>query len=76
MGQDQKDIQHLTGGRRSGKEIDGNQLLGVVMEQKLIAPRAPWQDSMVERLIGSIRRECLDHVIVLNDNHLRLILTD
>jgi transposase InsO family protein len=46
------------------------------LEQKLIAPRAPWQDSMVERLIGSICRECLDHVIVLNNNHLRLILTD
>ena len=35
MGQDQKDIQHLTGGRRNGKEIDGNQLLGVVMEKSL-----------------------------------------
>ena len=45
-------------------------------EQKLIAPRAPWQNPMVERLIGSIRRECLDHVIELNQNHLRRILTD
>jgi transposase InsO family protein len=46
------------------------------LEQKLIAPRAPWQNPMVERLIGSIRRECLDHVIVLNENHLRRMLTD
>ena len=46
------------------------------LEQKLIAPRAPWQNPMVERLIGSIRRECLDHVIVFNQQHLRRILTD
>ena len=40
----------------------------------LIAPRAPWQNAYVERLIGSIRRECLDHVIVLNESSLRRIL--
>jgi putative transposase len=44
------------------------------MEQKVIAPRSPWQNPMVERLIGSIRRECLDHVIVLNEHHLRQTL--
>jgi len=36
-----------------------------------IAPRSPWQSPYVECLIGSIRRECLDHVIVLNEQHLR-----
>jgi putative transposase len=46
------------------------------LEQKLIAPRSPWQNPIVERLIGSIRRECLDHVIVLNGPHLRQILSD
>jgi len=46
------------------------------LEQKLIAPRAPWQNPFVERLIGSIRRECLDHVIVLNAGHLRQLLAD
>jgi hypothetical protein len=35
---------------------------------------APWQNGFVERLIGSIRRECLDHVIVLGEAHLRRIL--
>ena len=40
------------------------------------APRSPWQNPFVERLIGSIRRECLDHVIVLNEQHLRRILVD
>jgi putative transposase len=39
------------------------------------APASPWQNPYVERLIGSIRRECLDHVIVLNQAHLRRILT-
>ncbi len=36
-----------------------------------MAPHAPWQNPYVERLIGSIRRECLDHVIVLGEAHLR-----
>jgi transposase InsO family protein len=39
------------------------------------APRSPWQNGHVERLIGSIRRECLDHVVILGDVHLRRILT-
>lgn len=40
----------------------------------LIAPRSPWQSPYVERLIGSIRRECLDHVIVFNERHLKRLL--
>ncbi len=38
------------------------------------APRSPWQNPYVERVIGSIRRECLDHVIVFNEEHLRRVL--
>jgi transposase InsO family protein len=38
------------------------------------APRSPWQNGHAERLIGSIRRECLDHIIVFGDIHLRRIL--
>jgi transposase InsO family protein len=45
------------------------------IEEVVIAPRSPWQNPYVERLIGSIRRECLDHVIVLHEPHLRRILT-
>jgi putative transposase len=45
------------------------------MEEVLIAPRSAWQNPYVERLIGSIRRECLDHVIVLHERHLTCILT-
>ena len=44
------------------------------IEEVVTAPRSPWQNAFVERVIGSIRRECLDHVIVLNEWHLRQIL--
>ena len=40
-----------------------------------IAPRSPWQNGYAERLIGSIRRECLDHVAVWGEEHLRRILS-
>jgi len=45
------------------------------IEEVVIAARSPWQNPYVERLIGSIRRECLDHVIVLSERHLKRILT-
>jgi putative transposase len=45
------------------------------IEEVLTAPRSPWQNAFVERVIGSIRRDCLDHVVVLNDRHLKRILT-
>jgi transposase InsO family protein len=38
------------------------------------APRSPWQNGHVERLIGSIRRECLDHIVILGEHHLRRVL--
>jgi putative transposase len=41
----------------------------------LTAPHCPWQNPCVERLIGSIRRECLNHVLVFGERHLRCILT-
>ncbi len=44
------------------------------VEEVVTAPRSPWQNPYVERLIGSVRRECLNHVIVLNERHLRRIL--
>jgi transposase InsO family protein len=45
------------------------------IEEVLIAPRSPWQNPYVERLIGSICRDCLDHVIILHERHLRRLLT-
>ena len=44
------------------------------IEQVLTAPRSPWQNPYAERVIGSIRRDCLDHVIVLSERHLRRTL--
>jgi transposase InsO family protein len=44
------------------------------IEEVLIAPRSPWQNPYSERLIGSLRREGLDHVIVLNERHLMHVL--
>jgi transposase InsO family protein len=45
------------------------------IEEVLTAPRSPWQNAFVERMIGSIRRDCLDHIVVLNERHLKRILT-
>jgi putative transposase len=39
------------------------------------APRSPWQNAYVERVIGSIRRECLDHLMIFNERHLRRVIS-
>jgi transposase InsO family protein len=44
------------------------------IEEVVTAARSPWQNPYAERLIGSLRRDCLDHVIVLDEVHLRRIL--
>ena len=44
------------------------------IRDKPIAPASPWQNGFAERLIGSIRRECVDHIVVLGEAHLRRIL--
>ena len=44
------------------------------IRDKPIAPASPWQNGFAERLIGSIRRECLDHIVVFGEAHLRRIL--
>jgi putative transposase len=48
---------------------------GMRIQEVLTAPRSPWQNPFAERLIGSIRGECLNHVLVLSERHLRHILT-
>jgi hypothetical protein len=62
---------------------DRDRIYGAVVTRRLramgirdkpIAPASPWQNDFAGRLIGSIRRECVDHVIVLGEAHLRRIL--
>ena len=55
-------------------EFFRQRIRNIGIEEVVTAPRSPWQNPLVERLIGSIRRECLNHVIVLNEQHLRRIL--
>ena len=57
-----------------GKDfVDQVKAMGI--KQVLSAPRSPWQRAYIERLIGSIRRECLDHVIVFGESSLHRTLT-
>jgi transposase InsO family protein len=62
---------------------DRDSIYGAVVKRRLramgirdrpITPASPWQNGFAERLIGSIRRECVDHVNVLGEAHLRRIL--
>jgi len=54
--------------------VVGATIKGMGTQAVVTVPRSPWQNPFVERLIGSIRRECLDHVIVWNESSLRRIL--
>jgi len=47
----------------------------MAIEEVVTAPRSPWQNAYVERIIGSIRRECLDHIIIFDERHLRRMLS-
>ncbi len=55
-------------------DVFAQRVKGMGIHEILIAPRAPWQNPFAERVIGSIRRDCLDHVLVLNARHLRRLL--
>jgi transposase InsO family protein len=46
------------------------------IREVVIAPRSPWQNAYAERIIGSIRRECLDHVVVIGERHLKRMLSE
>jgi transposase InsO family protein len=52
-----------------------HRLRAIGIRDKPIAPGSPWQNGFAERLIGSIRRECVDHIVVVGEAHLRRILT-
>ena len=64
---------------RDGDRVYGqhfrHRVKGMRIKEVLTAPHSPWQNPLAERLIDSIRRECLDHVIILGERHLRRLLT-
>ncbi|MCP3954380.1 MAG: transposase family protein [Desulfobacterales bacterium] len=51
-----------------------NRVKNMGIKEVISAPQSPWQNPFVERVIGSIRRECTGHVIVLNEGHLKNVL--
>ncbi len=59
---------------RNYGSIVTRRLRAMGLRDKPTAPASPWQNGFAERLIGSIRRECLDHIIVLGEMHLRRVL--
>lgn len=64
---------------RDRDSIYGNEVRGRIaslgMEEVVTAPQSPWQNPYAERLIGSVRRECLNHFVILNARHLKWALT-
>ena len=56
-------------------DVFRRRVAGMGITEVVSAPSSPWQNPYAERLIGSIRRECLNHVIVLGERHLRRVLT-
>jgi putative transposase len=63
-----RDLDHVYGAQFR------HRVKGMHIEEVLTAPQSPWQNPFAERLIGSIRRECLNHVLVMGEAHLRRIL--
>src|SRR5438132_2794995 len=62
------------GSRRIYGDVFRHRVAGLGIGEVISSPSSPWQNPYAERLIGSLRRECLDHVVVLNERHLRRVL--
>jgi putative transposase len=60
---------------RSVPDADRGAIYEFAMDKVVTAPPSPWQNPYVERIIGSIRRECLNHVIIFDEHHLRRVLS-
>jgi Integrase core domain len=52
-----------------------NRVRAMGIRDRPISPRSPWQNPYAERLIGTFRRDCLDHVLIFGERHLRGVLT-
>ena len=61
--------------RLTQNKVFRDRVRGMRIKEVVTAPRSPWQNAYVDRLIGSIRRECLDHIIIFNERHLREALS-
>ncbi len=59
---------------RSYGDVATRRIRAMGIRDKPIAPASPWQNGFAERLIGSIRRECVDHIVIWSEAHLRRIL--
>ena len=73
---DRRQIVHFNVTANPTAQWTAQRIESLGIEEVIAAPRAPWQNPFAERVIGSIRRDCLDHVIVLNERHLRRILRE
>jgi transposase InsO family protein len=60
---------------RAYGQVFTKRLSAMGIRDRPTAPRSPWQNPYVERLIGTLRRDCLDHVVILGERHLRRVLT-
>jgi transposase InsO family protein len=56
-------------------QIFTNRLRAMGIRDQPISPRSPWQNAYLERLIGTLRSDCLDHVLIFGEQHLRRVLT-
>ena len=59
----------------AGGQAFTSRIRAMGIRDRPISPRSPWQNPYVERVIGTLRRECLDHVLIFGERHLRRILT-
>ena len=64
----------LASGRLSSCSVVTRRLRAMGIRDKPISAGSPWQNGFAERLIGTVRRECVDHLIVLGEAHLRRVL--
>jgi len=60
---------------RAYGQVFTDRVAAMGIRDRPISPGSPWQNGIAERLIGTLRRECLDHVVVFGDRHLRRVLT-
>ncbi len=74
-GEEPRFLLHDRDGAFSGEEFV-RQLRSMCIRELLSAPQSPWQNCYVERVIGTTRRDCTDHVIPLGERHLRAILAE